>query len=465
MTLRKPKIGLLGIMTEAYEPIFPGITRKQESFAQELVACLNEVVDISFPKIAVNKEDIEKIMQDFNNEKLDGVLIVLLTYSPGIYMLRALQNNHLPIALAVVQPEQTVRDEWEEFDFTINQGIHGAQDNSNVIVRAGLKCQFFAGNRHEKRFKEFVLNFGKAAQAYNALKNMRVAIIGRMAGMGDVMGDDMAFHRKVGPEFVHENIGTVYKFMVSTTEKEIEERVKFDRETFEIDPKLSYESHAYAVRLYFGFKKLLEEGSYDAFTAHFEVFGADGRFKQLPLLAASHLMAEGYGYAAEGDAITAAMVRAAHQLGNRDANFSEMYAMDFERKSLVFCHAGEGNWATCRKDMKPRLIDRYLGEGGLENPPTPIFTPQPGRATVVSLTNLSGERFRMIVSKGEILPKSDLKRCDMPYIFYRPNTGVENCIEAWLRNGGTHHEVINLGDCTSRWKMLCDMLDIEYVEV
>ena len=147
-------------------------------------------------------------------------------------------------------------------------------------------------------------------------------------------------------------------------------------------------NHADATRIYLGFKRHLEENGFEAFTAHFDNFGADGRFPQLPLMGASHLMAEGYGYAAEGDAYCASLVYAAHHIGVRGGNFTEMYTMDFETKSIIFCHAGEGNWSTCDVNAKPELIDRFLGEGGLANPPTPIFLPQPGEATLVSMTSI-----------------------------------------------------------------------------
>jgi L-arabinose isomerase len=463
--LEKPRLGLLGLMTDGYEPIFPGITARQEAYARELVASLADVADLHFPGAAKNRREIEKTVADMNAMNLDGILIVLLTYSQGSWILHALQDNRLPIALAVVQPDHTVGDDWEELDLTVNQGIHGAQDNANTIMRAGLPCQIFAGDRREPRFKGFVGDFAAAARTRSMLRRLRVGIISRMVGMGDILADDMAFLRKIGPEFVHDTIGSVWSIMEKVTDAEVAERVAKDRATFDMDPKLSVESHSYAVRLYLAFRKYLEKNDLGAFTAQFDVFSADGRFRQLPLLAASHLMAEGYGYAAEGDAMCASMVAAAHSIGESDANFTEMYTMDFDRKAIIFCHAGEGNWATCRSDMKPRLIDRYLGEGGLENPPTPIFTPRFGRATLTSLVSLEGNRFRLLVAKGEILPKSDLRRCEMPYIFFRPDSGIEPCVEAWLRNAGTHHEVINLGDRSRRWKMLCDMLGIEYVEV
>lgn len=465
MEIRKPKLGLLGLITGGYEDTFPGIIERQTRYAGELVGTLGEVADVEFAGPGLDRKRIEEIVKQYNEKELDGILIVLLAYSQGAYLTRALENNRLPIALAVVQPDQEVLDDWEELDLTVNQGIHGAQDNANVINRLRIPCEFFAGNRHEQRFVDFVEDFGKACYARNRLKQMRTGVFSRMCGMGDILTDDMALLSKIGPESCHDTIGSVYSRMQQVSEEEIQEQIAKDYNKFEVDPKLSKESHAIAVREYLGFKKYLEDKQYDAFTAHFDQFADDGRFRQLPLYAASNLMAEGYGYAAEGDVMCASMVSAAHALGNNDGNFTEMYAMDFAKQAIIFCHAGEANWAACGKDKKPRLIDRYLGEGGLENPPTFVFTPQAGRATLTSLVAVEGGHFRLLLANGEILPKSDLKNCEMPYFFWRPDAGIENCVEKWLQNGGTHHEVINLGNVSRRWKMLAKMLGVECVEI
>lgn len=208
----------------------------------------------------------------------------------------------------------------------------------------------------------------------------------------------------------------------------------------------------------------LESMGYAGYTAHFEEFGADGRFTQLPLLAASSLMVDGYGYAAEGDATTAMLVAAMMRLCGI-ANFSEMYMMDLKRDAILLCHAGEGNWATCRPDQKPFLMDRVFNEGGLGNPPTPIFTPAPGPAAVMSLAHVGGERFRLVYAHGEMLDKRDLRKCDMPYMFFHPRSGVRECVKAWLEQGGTHHEAIVYGDQTARIRLWCTMLGIEFVSI
>ena len=461
----KPKIGFLGLMTDGYEPIFPGITARQEKYAREIVDSCKEVVDLRFPRAAKNRGEIEATVEAFNAQKLDGILIVLLAYSQGAWLLRALQDNRLPIALAIIQPDQEVGQQWKELDLTVNQGIHGAQDNANMIMKEKFPCQYFAGNRHEERFRVFVEDFGRAGAVFRKMRELRVAIFGRMGGMGDILTDDMAFFSKIGPEFVHQDLGSVVSAMGGLADAELEASMTRDYAIFDVDPRLSRESHKEATRIYLGFKKHLDDNGFKAFSAHFDNFGADGRFKQLPLMGASHLMADGYGYAAEGDAVCASMVYAAHNLGEGGGNFTEMYTMDFKLGAIIFCHAGEGNWATCRRDQKPKLIDRFLGEGGLANPPTTLFTPQYGEATLVSMVSVSGRNFRLVVARGEILPKSDMTNCEMPYIFFKPYSGIEKCVEAWVAHGGTHHEVINLGNVTSRWKMLCAMWGIEYVEV
>jgi len=120
MNYGKPKIGLLGLMTDGYEPIFPGITARQEKYAREIVESMKDTVDIYFPGAAVNRKSIETTVKEFNDKDLDGILIILLTYSQGSWIVRALQENRLPIALAAVQPDQVVSDDWGELELTVN---------------------------------------------------------------------------------------------------------------------------------------------------------------------------------------------------------------------------------------------------------------------------------------------------------------------------------------------------------
>lgn len=462
--MKKPRIGILALMLEAYEPIFPGIGERQKKYVLQTLEILKDTAEFSFPHIAQNRADIEKLTAAYQAQGLDGILVFLLSYSQGQYLVRAMQNNRLPLALALVQPDETVQDDFEEIDLTVNQGIHGSQDNANCLLRAEIPCTYFVGSRLDAAFRCFVEDFGAAAMAVTAMKTMKISVIGKLAGMGDVITDDMAFYRTLGPEFVYDSVGTLQRYCADVTKSAIAARVAYEKTVFDIDVTLSDEAHAEAVRMYLGFKKFLEDGNYAGYTAHFEEFGQDGRFTQLPLLAASNLLADGFGYAAEGDGSTAALGAAMQKLCGL-FNFSEMYMMDFKRDAILLCHAGEGNWKTCRKDRKPFLMNRVFNEGGLANPPTPVFAPEPGPAAVMSLVHLTGNRFRLVYAAGTLLDECNLKKCDMPYLFFKPHSGVRACVKAWLENGGTHHEVVVYGEYKNRIALFCRLLQIELVEV
>ncbi len=461
--MNKPRLGILALMLEAYEPLFPGIAQRQRAYVQQMLDDMADAAAFSFPDIARNRAEIEALTARYNAENLDGIVIFLLSYSQGQYLVRAMQQNRLPLALALVQPDETVGDDFEELDLTVNQGIHGAQDNANCLLRAGIPCQFFAGSRQNGELAAFLADFGAAAAAAQQLKQMKIGIIGKLAGMGDVITDDMAVYTKLGAEFVYDSIGSVQAFCAAVEEEEIRQRIAYEKTVFTIDPSMGEAQHAEAVRMYLGLRRYLEEHQYAGYTAHFEEFGADGRFSQLPLLAASSLMADGYGYAAEGDASCAMLGAAMHRLCGL-SNFSEMYMMDLPRNAILFCHAGEGNWQAARKDKKPFLANRVFGEGGLSNPPTPLFTPQPGPCAVMSLAYLNGG-FRLVYAEGEVLDKCDLTRCDMPYMFFAPKSGVQNCVRAWMEAGGTHHEVVVYGEYKNRIRLFCRLLGIELAEV
>jgi L-arabinose isomerase len=138
-----------------------------------------------------------------------------------------------------------------------------------------------------------------------------------------------------------------------------------------------------------------------------------------------------------------------------------MYAMDFPTDSILMSHMGEGNWRVARTDRKPRLIKRPLGIGGLADPPTILFQYQPGPATLATVFSLGGDRFRMLVSEGEVLDTEELPSLEMPYGHFRPDTGVRACLDAWLRLGGPHHQVMHLGRHLDRWRIFCELTGIE----
>jgi L-arabinose isomerase len=460
-----PRIGLLGIMQELYDAMIPGITEHQAAYAAEVAKQLSGVADVSFTRPARNQADIQERTAELVAEGVDGIMIVMLTYGPAMRSVRALRAVPVPLLLANIQPERTITEAWTMDDLTYNQGIHGAQDQANALLRAGVPCSVITADWRSERFGDAFADWARAAQAITRLRSSRVALLGYpMNGMGDILYDPPAMLRRIGPTIVSEDLGGLYARLQDVTEGAIDALLAEHAERFEVSPELPRERHAYAARLEIAIRQMLEQGGYAGWSFHFDAIGGDGRFEQLPLLAASDLMADGYGYGAEGDTNTASLMCAAHTLIG-DAHFSEMYAMDWERDSVLISHMGEGNWKVARPDRPVALIDRPLGIGGLDNPPTPVFSAVPGPATTAALIPLEGEAYRLLVGRGEVLDTPELPKVEMHYFHFAPEQGMESFMDQWLDLGGPHHFVTNLGDHVGRWRRFAELLELDYEEI
>jgi L-arabinose isomerase len=465
MTERRPRIGILGIMQDLYDDMIPGIAQRQEGYAAELAASLAAVGDFVPGKPVKYREDAERAMREFEDSDLDGVLVVMLTYGPAMRVARLLAQSRLPVCLANIQPEPAVTAAWDMADMTYNQGVHGAQDTANAMVRAGRRVTVITDDWKADSFKVAVGRFARAAASVTRWKSLKTAIFGyAMNDMGDIRVDESALVRTLGPEILAVAPGDMYRGMLAVTQAQADEIIAYEDARFEIDPRLSAEERQDHARMQAAIEQILIDRGFGAYTAHFDAIGEDGRFSRLPLAAASSLMAKGYGYAAEGDVLTACLVAAGHTLIG-DAHFTEMYAMDFPSDSVLMSHMGEGNWRIARSDRPVRLIKRPLGIGRLADPPTFLFQYEPGPATLAALVSLEGERFRLVVAEGENLDMPELPALEMPYGQFRPATGLRACLDGWLSAGGPHHEVMNLGHHAADWEAFGRLAGIEFVRV
>jgi L-arabinose isomerase len=461
----RPRIGLLGIMQELYDDMLPGIGERQEAYARNLGAALADVADVHVSAPVKNREGIEHAVREFERNNLDGLLVVNLTYGPAMRGARALAETRLPVCLANVQPVPEITPEWDMSDLTYNQGIHGAQDTANAMVRAGRPFHVITDDWHDPSFEKSVGRWARAAAAVSRWRQLKVAILGySMNGMGDIRVDVHTLLRTLGPQIDAIAPGSLYRAAAAVDAEEVAGLLHDEDEQFEIDPRLSLGEREDHARMQLGLERILVEGGYGAYSTHFGAIAEDGRFARLPLAAASSLMAKGYGFAAEGDGLTAALMCAAQDLIG-ETQFTEMYAMDFPRNAFLMSHMGEGNWALARDDQPVKLIKRPLGIGGLEDPPTFVFQYCAGAATLATLVASGCERFRLLVSEGEVLDTEELPGLEMPYGFFSPDSGLRICADAWLRSGGSHHQVLNLGRRAEEWDLFGEAAGIEVVLV
>ena len=462
MASAKPRIGLLGVMQALYDEMLPGITERQGAYAEEVASALGEVAEVEVAPPAKDREAVERAVRDFEGRELDGLLVVMLTYGPAMRVARALARTPLPICLANIQPVAAVTPEWDMGDLTYNQGIHGAQDTANAMVRAGRAFTVVTDDWRADSFPAAIGAWARAAAAVTRWRSLKVGVFGyAMNGMGDIRFDEHAFLRVLGPQVDALAPGALERAAAAASSEDVAALIAEEDAQFEVDPRLSAAEREQHARMQIGIERLLQEGDYGAYSTHFGAIAEDGRFERLPLAAASSLMAKGYGYGAEGDALTAALMSAGQNLLG-DTQFTEMYAMDFPTDSILMSHMGEGNWRLARDDRPVRLIKRPLGIAGLDDPPTFLFQYGTGPATLATLVSLGGERFRLLVCEGEMLDTDELPNLEMPYGQFRPDRGLRASMDAWLRFGGPHHQVLNPGRQADAWRTFSELAGLEF---
>ena len=176
---------------------------------------------------------------DFERDGLDGLLVVMLTYGPGMRVSRALSHTPLPICLANVQPVPGVTAEWDMADLTYNQGIHGAQDTANAMVRAGRPFHVITDDWHADSFAEAVGGWARAAAAVSRWRALKVAVFGyAMNGMGDIRVDVHALLRALGPQVDALAPGALHRAAQAVGDDDVRALMADEDARFEIDPRL-----------------------------------------------------------------------------------------------------------------------------------------------------------------------------------------------------------------------------------
>ncbi|NBC94951.1 MAG: arabinose isomerase [Deinococcus-Thermus bacterium] len=447
-------------MQPLYDAMLPRITERQAAFALAVAERLSPTFDLEVAAPAKGREEVEARLAEFRRADVDGVIVVMLTYGPSLRTAGALADASVPVLLANVQPERSVRRDWTMADLTYNQGVHGAQDLANVLTRYGAAFDVVTEDWQAPGFQEAVTDWAYAAAAATAWRRSSVARIGHaMEGTGDVRFDEVALGRD-GPRIEPYAVGVLARKMRAVAIADVERVMRRQESAWSVDPALAADAREEAARAYLALGTLLERGGHDAYTLHFGAVADDGRFGRLPLVAASALLEQGYGYAAEGDVATAALVAVGQRLAG-PAHFTEMYAMDFDTDAVLLSHMGEGNPALARDDEPVRLADRELGIGGLGRPPTTVFRIRPGPVTLASLAPIGRDAFRLVLAEGEILDDAPMPSVEMPYGTFRPDGGVRSCLDAWLRAGGTHHQCLLPGRQAGRWRRFAAMIGVE----
>ncbi|PRX15760.1 L-arabinose isomerase, partial [Orenia metallireducens] len=311
----------------------------------------------------------------------------------------------------------------------------------------------------------------RAAAAWADAQGAKVARFGdNMRQVAVTEGDKVEAQIKLGYEVNGYAVGDLVEYVNKVTEAEIDELIAVYQEEYNVAEDLlpgneKHQSLRDSAQIELGMKAFLEAGNFKAFTTNFQALHG---LKQLPGLAVQRLMAAGYGFGAEGDWKTAALVRAMKVMGQGlegGASLMEHYTyhLDQDDTKVLGSHMLE-ICETIAAD-KPSLEVHHLGIGGKEAPARLVFDVPTGLGVNASMIDM-GDRLRLIVNEVDVVePNEDLPKLPVARAVWQPKPDLKTEAAAWIYAGGAHHTGFSQAITEEYLQDFADIADLEYVVI
>ncbi|MDD3840556.1 MAG: hypothetical protein PHP06_08280 [Clostridia bacterium] len=443
--MRKAKIGLLPFYLELYDNSSPQIRGEIESFYNKIAEKFEgKGVQVEKVEICRLENEFIKSIKHFEDLKVDCIVTLHLAYSPSLESIGALTKTDLPIFVLDTTPDFEFGPEQMDSKITFNHGIHGVQDMCNLLIRNGKSYQIEVGHWEKSDVIDRMLNWIKAAYTANMMKNMRIGRIGNsFKGMGDFAVPSNKLYSTIGVETVVADVEELKSFNESIEQSEIDDEIEKDKGIFDTD-RINMDSYQRTIRACLGVRKWMEKENLSGFTVNFLDIDKESGLDVVPFLEASKAMARGYGYAGEGDVLTAALVGA---LGivNSETTFTEMFCPDWKGNRIFLSHMGEMNYNLTAE--KPVLLEKPFPYTDAENPVVAVGRYKPGKAVIVNLAPGFDDSYSLIVAPIEMEKVEGRDNLgDTIRGWFKPSMSIDRFLKLYSQFGGTHHSALVYGD-------------------
>ncbi|HHW49877.1 MAG TPA: L-arabinose isomerase [Pseudoclavibacter sp.] len=422
--------------------------------SQQVVRTLNESgdipVSIEWRPVLTDSDTIHSaIMQANAAADVIGVITWMHTFSPSKMWIRGLQALQKPLLHFHTQANVQLPYADLDFDFmNLNQAAYGDREFGYMLSRLGIARKSVIGHASDPRVTREIGWWTRAAAGWHEAQGMKVARFGdnmRFVGVteGDKTEAEAVFGVSVNTWAVNELVDAVH----SATEADVDALVAEYDETYDVAAELQKdgarrESLRESARIEWGLRRFLEAGGFHAFTDTFEDLGG---LRQLPGLGVQRLMAEGYGFGAEGDWKTAILVRLAKVMGAGlpgGASLMEDYTYDLTPGEEKILGAHMLEVCPTLTASRPRLEIHPLGIGGKEDPCRLVFTADPGPGVVVALSDVR-TRFRLTANVVDLVePDAPLPHLPVGRALWKPRPDFVTSAQSWLAAGAAHHTVM-----------------------
>lgn len=442
--------------------------------AKKIVSHLNEEaklpVKINLKPVLTDSASILQICQEANsNKNCIGLIAWMHTFSPAKMWIDGMKNLMKPFMHLHTQFNKEIP--WNEIDMdfmNLNQSAHGGREFGFMASRMQIERKVVVGHWKNDEVKNKLNIWLRSALALADSKSMKIARFGdNMRNVAVTEGNKVSAQIQFGYEVHGYGVGDLVQYINQVGDHDISRLIDEYKNIYELDEKILKDpnfrhSLTESAKIETGMRNFLNDGNFKAFTTTFEDLH---HMDQLPGLAVQRLMADGYGFGAEGDWKTAALVRSMKVMahGNKGGtSFMEDYTYHLspEGDRVLGAHMLEVCPSIASK--KPGLEIHPLGIGGKNDPARLTFGVNPGKALNASLMDL-GNRFRLLVNTVDVVECPQLPKLPVARVLWKPNPTLNTSAEAWILAGGAHHTGFSMAITPEYLENFAEMTGIEYL--
>lgn len=455
----------------------PETLEQVAAHSREIAAALDAAPAIPtrvvFKPVLTTPEQIHGLCLEANaTPSCVGVVAWMHTFSPAKNWIAGLTALKKPLAHLHTQYNRDIP--WADIDMdfmNLNQAAHGDREFGFMASRLRLNRKVVVGHWSDTEVQERLGVWSRVACAWADMQGMRVARFGdNMRSVAVTEGDKVEAQMRLGYQVYGYGIGDLVAQVNAATDRDISAMIDAYEAEYDIAPDLRrggarHDSVREAARIEVGLRRFLKAGEFKAFTTTFEDLHG---LTQLPGLSVQRLMRDGFGFGAEGDWKTAALLRAskvmaAGLLGG--TSFMEDYTYHLDPAGMRVLGAHMLEICPSIASDKPSLQVHPLGIGGKADPARLVFDTPPGPAINASLVDM-GNRFRLIVNDVDVIaPDQPMPKLPVARALWIPQPDLKLGAAAWIYAGGAHHTVFSQSLTAEYMADFAEIAGIEFVRI
>ena len=423
----------------------------------------------------ITNEGIRRLFNEANADgECAGVITWMHTFSPAKSWILGLQEYRKPLCHLHTQFNREIPYDTIDMDFmNENQSAHGDREYGHIVTRMGIERKVIMGYWNDEKVIRRLGDWMRTAAGIMESSHIRVVrVADNMRNVAVTEGDKVEAQIKFGWEIDAYPVNEIADYVKEVKQGDIEALVEEYYSKYEIIDEgrdaAQFRRHvAVQAGIELGFERFLKEKNYQAIVTH---FGDLGALEQLPGLAIQRLMEKGYGFGAEGDWKTAAMVRLMKLMtaGVKDAkgtSFLEDYTYNLVpgKEGILQAHMLEVCPSIADGPVSIRVCP--LSMGGRQDPARLVDTSKEGAGIATSLVDL-GTRFRLIINEVDCKKvEKPMPKLPVATNFWTPRPNLTVGAESWILAGGAHHTAFSYDLTTEQMVDWADAMGIEAVVI